>query len=95
MFIGSYEPMTRQSPVSASDTSRASARKVNPMRDSNSTTVTPAPQPQPVSAYIFAAHDQLAMVLGTPASYPADRKRHIREALRELWRALEALEQAA
>jgi hypothetical protein len=63
----------------------------------NSTTVTPAPQlDTPVRVHTLAAIDQLAIVLGLSLTYTPDEQKHyLREALRELWRALESLPQVA
>lgn len=65
------------------------------MRNTNSTTATPGPQ-TPAETHTFAAIDHLAIVLGASMMQDVpEQKRQIREALRELWRALEALPQVA
>jgi hypothetical protein len=57
----------------------------------------PAPQPpqSPVKALLFAAYDDLSRAIGEDGASQREQKRYIREALRELWRALEALPQVA
>ena len=53
------------------------------------------PQPQsPAETHVFATINDLAMVLGVGANRPDEQKHYIRAALRELWRALGALDPA-